>query len=242
MRNQSRMEQKSLVVVDGIVASGKTTLISKLVDRLGAKVIAEPVDQWQRTGILSKYYSDMKRWAYTFQTNAFSTRTKAFLDSFQGEGIFLSERFLSSDKVFMNMLHQDGVVTDMEMTLYNGWCDMWTNMLGVHPSLIVYKRTPLDTCMRWYERRARPGEVLDVEYQVKLQKEYDKLYSCSDEDTHPHLKYVMLGGTYVPVLVITTPDEDELAKVIRGLIVPSREYDISRIDYPCLNGRAEESL
>jgi len=178
------MQQPFLVVIDGIIASGKSTLIKKVVPLLSETytvgIIKEPVDQWIESGILSKFYQDRSRWGYTFQTTAFKDRIGVIEDALKHPSeVYVSERYLNSDKIFMKLLHEDKSVSDMEMTMYNSWCDMWSKMVPLTPSLVVYIRPDLDVCMDRYKMRSREGEVLDVEYQRQLLAKYDELYGYS---------------------------------------------------------------
>ena len=77
--------------IDGLIGSGKSTLVSKLKETLknvkisNKKVvfIQEPVKLWMESGLLNRYYEDSKRWAYTFQNFAYITRLKKILQVIQ---------------------------------------------------------------------------------------------------------------------------------------------------------------
>ena len=51
------------------------------------EIITEPVDKWielkdsDGENILDKFYKDQKRWSYSFQMNAFITRSKEILEN-----------------------------------------------------------------------------------------------------------------------------------------------------------------
>lgn len=85
------------ISIEGIVGSGKSTLLN-LVDKWkGVNIIHEPIDKWIDVGgvnLLQNFYSDMKRWAFQFQTFALLT----FLENdIIMNGITISERcFLSA--------------------------------------------------------------------------------------------------------------------------------------------------
>lgn len=83
------MKKFKVIVIDGIISAGKSTLIaliqSKLKDRYEIIVIKESVDKWTQSGILQKFYGDKKRWSYHFQTKVFHDRimeTKNQYDKF----------------------------------------------------------------------------------------------------------------------------------------------------------------
>lgn len=71
------MKNFKVIVIDGIISAGKSTLISliendeKIKEKYDIVIIKEPVDKWVESGILRKFYDDMSRWGYHFQTKVF---------------------------------------------------------------------------------------------------------------------------------------------------------------------------
>jgi deoxyadenosine/deoxycytidine kinase len=69
-----------LVLLEGNIAAGKTTL-GKLLSGSGKfQFIPEPVERWQSgfaANLLERFYTDTRRWAFTLQICAFVTRTQA---------------------------------------------------------------------------------------------------------------------------------------------------------------------
>lgn len=68
--------------IEGNIGCGKSTFLELLRQRIPeAKWIEEPVQEWQNLGgkninMLEKYYTEPKRWGFTFQIYAIFTRIK----------------------------------------------------------------------------------------------------------------------------------------------------------------------
>lgn len=180
----------TVILVEGLISAGKSTLIHSCLAPLlreqgfDVRIIAEPVDKWVKSGILEKFYTDPKRWAYTFQAKAFHDRieearrvylpgvTEAVTNQVAYElgldesnpppprkQIYLMERSPYSDHIFMTTAFDNGQVTEMEYTFYQEWWKMWHQLLPFTPDLVLYLRTDLDQCMKRLIQRSRPGEI-----------------------------------------------------------------------------------
>ena len=176
-----------VVVVDGLIGSGKTTLIGVLFKELSARgwnvtVVKEPVDKWHSTGILQRFYADPKRWGYHFQTTAFHDRVVENLEMFQRHGhtsdIFILERSPFTDTLFMELLYEAGDVDDLEMQDYQRWWKLWYKVMPYQPDLFVYLKPELEECMRRLKARNRSGEEgVSVDYQRRLEGKHDKFFA-----------------------------------------------------------------
>lgn len=70
-----------VVVISGAIGVGKTTLMKLIKDRLAGEAVSflhEPVEEWEREGILGKFYSDRRRFALSFQLHIYTSRIKQF--------------------------------------------------------------------------------------------------------------------------------------------------------------------
>jgi len=77
------MSLRRVLSLEGNIGAGKSTLI-RLLKARGLQAVEEPVARWQSVNdgeggpnLLDKFYRDPTRWAFTFQTYAFLTRTQA---------------------------------------------------------------------------------------------------------------------------------------------------------------------
>lgn len=186
-----------VIVIEGIIGAGKTTLIEKLAERLRQKghkvaIAPEPVNQWREDGALAMFYSDMERYAYTFQTHVFLTRVQAIRKAVQktpDADVLLTERSPYTDRyVFMETLSR--IITEQEMKLYNVWCDFWITTMpeGVMDNKweAVFVDPPVNLCSNRMNQRGRKEED-------KVSEEYQK-------ELHQAYETFLAGGTYRQVV------------------------------------------
>lgn len=162
-----------VVVIDGEIGAGKTTLIDLLVKeysarKLKAVVVPEPVDQWKRVGILQEFYANKKESlrshiAYEFQTYTFVTRVKSTMgvvEAHPDADVYILERSILTDRfVFMEL--QREMVGPMLMAMYDEWWSVWSKVSPLQPDKIVYLKPTLSNCQTRVGARAREGEVAE---------------------------------------------------------------------------------
>jgi deoxyadenosine/deoxycytidine kinase len=191
-----------VVYIEGLIGAGKSTLLKALSSTFApdeVRVIYEPVAEWEKSGILKLFYSDIKRWAYTFQTYVYVTRIQAILkeiesmscDEYQRLKFIFVERSVFSDKFFfMKNLEMSGDVNEVECHMYNMWWDMYIQLLPCefthdHASFI-YLKPSMDKTMERVRKRARDGEeTVGEQYQRSLQRVHDEFFT-----THPRVVQV----------------------------------------------------
>lgn len=198
-----------VIAVESIVGAGKTTILHRcllplLLER-GWKVtlVDEPVSKWDKEGLLKKFYEDPKRYAYHFQTKAFHDRVRECQEQFRKHSsdtdVFLLERSVFSDTIFMKSLHEQKVVSDMEMRHYAEWWALWEEVMPFHPDLFVYLKPDLEVCMSRVRERARDGEEgISTEYQRMLEEKHEEFFKDGSVE--------VAKGHYVPVLTLKTND------------------------------------
>ena len=148
----------------------------------------EPVDKWQNVksksaeppqtyNILDAFYDAPERYAYTFQHYVFMTRYLQEIES-RSENVSLRilERSVFSDKmIFVESVHENGWMSDMELALFNSWYDP---MVQVSPNLVpegfIYLQTTAATCMRRLKQRARGEETgIQLDYLQTLHEKHE---------------------------------------------------------------------
>jgi len=153
-------------VIEGAIGAGKSVLSEVLKDRAereGIKtlLIPEPVSEWVGTGILKEFYKDPKRWAYSMQTMAFSSRCNKInkmVEENPGAELVIIERSPASDQIFMYLLKKD--FTETERAMYSSWITLFNKYLSIslNDATAVYLRTDLASCMTRLKTRGRAGE------------------------------------------------------------------------------------
>lgn len=174
-------------VVDGLIGSGKTSLLDEL-EKLGYTVERQPVNGWT---FLASFYENPAKYAMALQKQVLASYFKIknkykYPNMFEGKDgvVFLESFALASIATFAKLLNNDGLITDGEFKelndsiLKNGeMCELVERFFFV--------KTSIDKCMERIEKRGRPGETVTREYQKKLKSRY---YDFMDH-TH-NVRYV----------------------------------------------------
>lgn len=197
-----------VVVIDGIIGAGKSTLISKCLlpemKRRGLSVtlVTEPVEKWKSSGALEQFYAAPARRAYQFQTRVFHDRIKEMQKQWESNGttsaIFILERSIFTDRIFMDMLFEAEQVDETEYRDYNELWTMWSKLMPCEPDLFIYLRPSLDATMARVAKRARVGEgSVSRTYQQGLLDKHDDFLSPDG---------ATIGARKVPVYPLDTDD------------------------------------
>ena len=177
-----------LFSIDGNIGAGKSTLIKKLekeiknINSFPVKFLSEPVDLWSSIrntvfdkNILELFYSDQIKYGFQFQILVLTSLVKQ-INNFKRTNkdcILISERSLfTSMFVFAEMLHDDNKLTKIEYDILK----MLFEQLSYDIELcgIIYLDTPAEVCHERILKRGRSGEIIDIDYLVKVENYYKK--------------------------------------------------------------------
>ncbi len=184
-----------MILLEGNIGAGKTT-VGNLMKASGMfGFIEEPVEKWKEgfaSNLLESFYSDMKRWSFTFQIMAFTTRAKTWKEILElsDHSRMVLERSIFTDRyVFAHSLHQLGMMNDSEWQVYAGLWDFLSSNYCVTPDCIIYLRTPAEVCLERIRLRGRGEEGgIRLDYLKQLEELHDKWLLG-----HPHS--IVLDGT-----------------------------------------------
>lgn len=179
------------ISIEGNVGAGKSTLLNKLKEAYPEfNYVPEPVDTWlkvtdkENNNILKLYYSDFKRWAYTFQNFAFITRNLIMDEAIKNKkesNIFVTERCIHTDKnIFAKMLFDDKLMTDLEYSIYNFWFDKYANETKI--DAYIYLTTDVDLSADRIKIRNREGENIEKSYLSRLDEYHTSWMDNIDPD------------------------------------------------------------
>jgi len=174
-------EQRTMILFEGNIAAGKSTVGRRLAESKLFGFVEEPVGAWQgefEENLLDLFYRDTERWAFTFQLAAFTTRAKTWSEvlAMTDHRNVVLERSIYCDRfVFAKNCHQSGLMSKTEWQLY---CKLWdwleTNWCA-EPDRIVYLRTPAEVCQERIEKRGREEETtIPLEYLRDLETLHDE--------------------------------------------------------------------
>lgn len=168
-------------ILEGNIGAGKSTFLRIIKEYLNVQIVYEPLEQWQKIGgsenLLEKFYSDTKRWAYTFQTCAFVTRVMAQQEHAKHNPFpaQVLERSVFSDRYcFAKNAHEMGFISDLEWQLYQEWFSWFIYNYTAKPTAFLYMRTDPEVCYSRLKKRYRQEETgVSFEYIQKLHEKHE---------------------------------------------------------------------
>jgi len=198
-----------LLIIEGNIGAGKSTFLKILQNRLACQIVYEPHEQWQDiegTGnLLDNFYKDSTRWAYTFQSYAFITRTLkqkeyALKNPYSTQ---ILERSVFSDRhCFAKNLFESGSMSKLEWSLYLEWFNWFLDDHVKKPDGFIYLKTSPETCYkRLLKRNRKEEEAVPLEYLQKLHNKHEA-WLIKKENVEEYIKNV-------PVLVLECDKEFE---------------------------------
>jgi deoxyadenosine/deoxycytidine kinase len=173
--------QRTMILFEGNIAAGKSTVGRRLAESELFGFVEEPVGAWQQDfeeNLLDLFYRDTKRWAFTFQLAAFTTRAKTWtevLAMIDHRNVVLERSIYCDRYVFAKNCYQSGLMKKTEWQLY---CKLWDWLESnwcAEPDKIVYLRTPAEVCQERIEARGRAEEsTIPIEYLRDLEALHDE--------------------------------------------------------------------
>ena len=142
------------IIVEGMTASGKSTIVSLLSERLGFDVMPEefrdPLD------LLGRFHHDRK-WAFPMQLNFLVTRFAQYLCASEKDNYIL-DRSIFGDKVYAMLYYKDRYFRDSQLGCYLTLYDSLLRYVKA-PKLFVIVRCKFDEIMRRIHSRGRQDEI-----------------------------------------------------------------------------------
>ena len=156
------------IIVEGMTASGKSTIVNLLSERLGFKIMPEefrdPLD------LLNRFHHDHK-WAFPMQLNFLVTRFAQYLCASE-EDNYILDRSVFGDKVYAMMYYRNGYFKDSQLGCYLTLYDSLLRYVR-KPKLFIIVRCSFDEIMRRIHDRGRQDEIdAGVEYWKSLYDAY----------------------------------------------------------------------
>lgn len=210
------------VLIEGNIATGKSTFIQILeAENPNWRVILEPLSRWtnvkdapdisssQANGgnLLDLFYSDPKRWAYTFESYTLTTRMKDAIrlsKDFKGqkEIQFFERSVFSSRYVFASNSYESDLITDVEWDLYKDYSNfLFSSVSVLRPDAIVYlKADPQISYKRMLKRDRKEESSVSLSYLESLHTKHEEWLNKQSIDVHKSLEGV-------PILTIDCNEE-----------------------------------
>ena len=145
--------------------------------------LKEPIEKWLNTidecdgdNILDKFYKNPPRWGYSFQMNAFITKSKQILNLISKNRILITERSINSDNhVFTSILLEDKIMTSIEKILYSEWYYWIKDSFKIpDPNYYIYLKVDPDVALSRIKKRSRDEEDgVSIEYLKKIEDKHN---------------------------------------------------------------------
>jgi deoxyadenosine/deoxycytidine kinase len=187
--------EKIIITIEGNIGVGKSTFINILKKNWDdCEVVSEPVDMWLKLvnddgkNMLDTFYSDINRWAYSFQNTACITRMMKIEETLRtspNKYIFLDRSLETDYNVFEKMLFDSNMINKLEHEMYLLWYNFYWNYVrnkNSNKSIHIYLKCDADIALDRIKKRGRIEEnSISIEYLNDLNKYHDNwLLTCSD--------------------------------------------------------------
>ena len=165
------MKRKQLVVVEGVIGAGKTTLSEYLAEAWDARLVHEEVEE---NPYLEEFYRDRRRYAFQTQITFLLSRYQQQQTLLQSD-IFapavVSDYLFQKDRIFANIN-----LSDKELWLYERLFPILERDVP-RPDLVVYLQATTDTLLERIARRGRSFERdMDADYIAALNEAYNYFF------------------------------------------------------------------
>ncbi|MFC1854705.1 deoxynucleoside kinase [Candidatus Dependentiae bacterium] len=164
--NGDEKNKPLVVLLEGNMGAGKTTLAEILGKSFDfVDVVPEPVSSWgfdEKNNLLAYFYSDPKRWAFTFQSHVFITRAKAHIEAVNNPNskkIIVMDRSVYCDKLcFAQNCFNLGMMSKTEWNTYKKVFSWITSEFIHPPDGIIYLKVSPKMCLERINNRGRVEE------------------------------------------------------------------------------------
>lgn len=187
----TQTERPRYIAIEGPIGVGKTTLAQILAERLGARLVLEPVEE---NPFLPQFYDDARKFAFQTQLYFLLSRFQQQQALHQGD-LFtqstVADYLFAKDRIFAAL-----TLDPNELALY----DRLYGALGprvIKPDLVIYLQARVEVMLQRIKRRGRSYErQIDPAYVDTLATAYNDFFFHYDE---------------TPLLVVNTSDIDIVA-------------------------------
>jgi len=173
-----------VIVVEGLISSGKSTLVAELGQALGPKtlVLQEPDEQNNANPYLADFYADPQRWAMTMQIHLLGLRLRMHLHAqwhaLQGYGLALIDRSFYGDTCFARLQLAMDTLSAREFDTYQAIYKAMTTMVLLPTVCIRILSSPVVCRERIISRMEKQTgraceSAVSLEYLQALDREID---------------------------------------------------------------------
>ncbi|KPP72454.1 thymidine kinase 2, mitochondrial-like [Scleropages formosus] len=185
-------EKKSVICIEGNIASGKTTCLEYFSKTSNLEVNRPQQgpgklclqNQFLSGGIFkgtthcfvlqALMYQDPVRWGLTLQTYVQLTMLDRHLSTMSAPVRMMERSIYSAKYIFVENLYRSGKMPEVDFAVLSEWFDWITSNIDIPVDLIVYLQTTPQTCYERLTQRCREEEkVIPLEYLETIHQLYE---------------------------------------------------------------------
>jgi deoxyadenosine/deoxycytidine kinase len=187
------------ISIEGSIASGKSTVLTRIQQSTRIPVFLEPIDSWT---LLNNFYKNTSRWGFTFNIEVLLSMFKWKNNQYDS----LYERSpISCRWVFTQMQYEQGDIIKEEIDLF----DKLVETFSWDQDCIIYIKTDPEVCYERMKNRNRTcEEKVPLEYLNNLNKKHNDMIEYIKE-MKPNIKIITVDGN---------KDEDTIYKNILDIL------------------------
>ncbi|XP_041077681.1 thymidine kinase 2, mitochondrial isoform X1 [Polyodon spathula] len=175
MRNGD--ERKSVVCIEGNIASGKTTCLEYFSKTCDIEVLTEPISKWRNIrghNPLGLMYQDPPRWGLTLQTYVQLTMLDQHISPIMAPIRMMERSIYSAKYIFVENLFKSGKMPEVDFAVLTEWFEWIVKNIDIPLDLIVYLQTSPQKCYERLKMRCREEEkVIPLEYLEAVHQRYE---------------------------------------------------------------------
>lgn len=196
-----------MYILEGNIGAGKSTFLRLLAEHMPTiKTYTEPVTNWQSSmygqSILTNFYEDTARWAYTFEALTMICRVQDHLKEQENmtELKVIERSIYSGYYCFAQNSHAQGFMSDLEWKIYEQWFSMLIPNKCKAPRGFIYLQACPEIAFERIKKRNRHAEKkMSLAYLKQIHQRHEEVFA-NKIGILPSLKKV-------PVLILNC-DED----------------------------------
>lgn len=156
---------KRIICIEGTIAAGKTTLLSKL-KKNGYVTCKEPLSKWSKLKTYSNktifqcFYSNPEIYAPIFKLFSLTTLQERLLtvDTKNKEKIFLERSIDSVKNIFQKSANENGYFSEFENIIFEKFYSFFNSFFSLEKKKTIYLECPTNVAMSRCLKRNRAGE------------------------------------------------------------------------------------
>ncbi|MBB5173621.1 deoxynucleoside kinase [Texcoconibacillus texcoconensis] len=207
------MNTPPFISVEGPIGVGKTSLATKISERLNIYLLKEIVEE---NPFLGKFYEDIDEWSFQTEMFFLCNRYKQ-LEDIERYVLQQGKMVVSDYHVFKNLIFAEQTLQQKHAEKYRQIYNIITGDLP-RPNVIIYLNASLSTLLERIEQRGRAIEKpMDPNYLKQLSDDYETFMNVFRQK-HPHIPVLSYDGDQLDFIARQNDLEtilDDLIQVLK---------------------------